>query len=170
MPLEHVLSNTEEHVARTHRSINAFVLAIVAALSIGLVAACENTASGLREDAAKAEAQTRDERAQAQAAAKEVAKDAAEAARAVGTMAAQAGEELAERAGAAKENVDIKTALMADPSVDATRIDVDVDSKTRTVTLKGYVPTSGERQRAESIAKEKAQGYKIVNSITVQPR
>ena len=66
--------------------------------------------------------------------------------------------------------MDVKTALMADPSVDATRIDVDVDYRTRTVTLNGYVPTDGERDRAEAIAKAKADGYKIVNNMTVQPR
>ena len=157
-------------MARTHYSIHAFILTVVAALSIGLVAACENTARGLKQDAAEAEAETRDERAKAQATAKELADDAAQTARAVGSMAAEAGEELAERAGALKENVDVKSALMADPAVDATRLDVDVDPRTRTVTLNGYVPTDIERQRAESIAKTKAQGYKVVNNLTVQPR
>ena len=157
-------------MAPTHCSINAFLLALVAALSIGLVTACENTARGLKQDAAKAEEGTRDERAQAKEAAKDVANDAAKAARSVGTMAADAGEEVAERAGAIKEKIDVKTALMADPSVDATRISVNVDYKTRTVTLNGYVPTAGERERAEAVAKAKAQGYNVVNNIGVRPR
>jgi osmotically-inducible protein OsmY len=157
-------------VARTHGSINAFFLAIIAAASIAVVAACRNTAEGLKQDTAKAEAETRDERAQAKEAAKDVADDAAQAARTVGRMAANAGEEVAERASALKENVNIKSALMADPAVDATRIDVDVDYRTRTVTLNGYVPTQGERDRAEAVAKEKAPGYKVVNNIGVQPR
>ena len=45
---------------------------------------------------------------------------------------------------------------MADPSVDATRIDVDTDYRTRTVTLNGYVPTAAERDVAEAIAKAPA--------------
>jgi len=157
-------------VARTHCSINAFLLALMAAVSIGLVAACENTARGLKQDAANAEVESRDERAQVKATAKEVAHDAAQAARTVGSMAADAGEEVAERAGAMKENADVKAALMADPSVDATRIDVDVDYRTRTITLNGYVPTTAERERAESVARGKADGYKIANNIAVQPR
>jgi osmotically-inducible protein OsmY len=157
-------------VARTHFSINAFILAIIATLSIGLVTACENTARGLKQDAAEAEADTRDERAQASAAAKEVANDAAHAARAVGTMAKDAGEELAEKASAVGETVDIKAALMADPAVDASRIDVDVSTWTKTVTLNGYVTTIAERDKAEAIAKAKTGGYKVVNNIAVQPR
>jgi osmotically-inducible protein OsmY len=160
----------EDEVARTHCSINAFILAIIATLSIGLVTACENTARGLQQDTADAEAETRDERAAARATAEEVANDAAHAARAVGAIAADAGEELAEKAGAAIENVDVKAALMADPSVDASRIDVDVDAWNHTVTLKGYVPTDGERAKAEAIARAKAEGYKVVNEITVRPR
>jgi osmotically-inducible protein OsmY len=157
-------------VARTHCSISAFLLSIIAALSIGLVAACQNTAQGLKKDTADAAAETRDERAKARDAAKDIANDAAQAARTVGNMAADAGEEVAERASAIKEQVDVKSALMADPAVDATRIDVDVDYRTRTLSLNGYVPTRGERDRAEAIAKEKAQGYKVVNNISVQPR
>jgi osmotically-inducible protein OsmY len=160
----------EDDVARTHCSINAFILAIIACLSIGLVTACENTARGLKQDAAEAEVETRDERAQARAAAREVANDAAQAARAVGTMAADAGEELAEHAGAVSQNVDVKAALMADPAVDASRIDVDVSTWTKTITLNGYVASTGERDKAESITRAKASGYKVVNNLAVQNR
>jgi osmotically-inducible protein OsmY len=157
-------------VARTHSSINAFLLAIIATFSIGLVAACDNTARGLKQDAAEAEVETRDERAQASAAAKEVANDAAHAARAVGEMAKDAGEELAEKAGAITETADIKSALMANPSVDASRIDVDVSSWRKTVTLNGFVSTTAERDKAAAIAQAKASGYKVVNNIAVSPR
>jgi osmotically-inducible protein OsmY len=157
-------------VARTHCSINAFILTLIVFGAIGLSTACENTARGLKQDTAEAEAETRDERAQAAAAAKEVAADAAKVGRAVGAMAADAGEELAEKAGAVAENIDVKAALMADASVDASRIDVDVNSWKKTVTLNGYVPTAGERQKAEAIAKAKASGYTVVNNIAVEPR
>jgi osmotically-inducible protein OsmY len=59
---------------------------------------------------------------------------------------------------------------MADGSVDATRIDVDTDYRTKTVTLNGYVPTENERMKAESIARAKASGYSVVNNLQVRPR
>jgi osmotically-inducible protein OsmY len=157
-------------VARTHCSINAFLLGIIAALSIGLVSACENTARGLKQDTAELEAETRDERAQARDAARGLAKDAAAAAQTVGAIAADAAEEVAERASAVKENVDVKAALMADASVDASRIDVDVNASSRTVTLNGYVATASERAKAEAITRAKAQGYKVVNNIALGDR
>jgi osmotically-inducible protein OsmY len=160
----------EDEVARTHYSINAFILALIAIAAIVITTACEDTARGVKQDAAELEAETRDERAQAAAAARELANDAAQAGRAVGAMAADAGEELAEKASAVGENIDVKTALMADASVDASRIDVDVNAWTKTVTLKGYVPTDTERTRAEEIAKKNATGYTVVNEIAVQPR
>jgi osmotically-inducible protein OsmY len=157
-------------VARTHASINSFILACVAAAIGTAGSACDDTARGLKQDAQKMEEQTRDERAQAAAAARELGNDAAKAANRAGAVAAQAGEELAERASAAVQTVDVKTALMADPSVDATRIDVDTNYADRTVTLKGYVPTNTERDMAEVIAKAKAEGYTVINQITVKPR
>ena len=157
-------------MARTHYSIHAFILACVAALAIAGIAACDKTAQGLKQDAQKAEADTRDERAQAKETAKDIGTDAAKAAGQVADSAAEAGEEIAERASAIKETVDVKTALMADPSVDATRIDVDADYRTRTLTLNGYVPTNPERDAAENITKAKAAGWKVINNIKVQPR
>jgi hypothetical protein len=160
----------EDDVARTHCSINAFILGIIAALSIGLVTACENTARGLKQDTAELEAATRDERAQARESAQALATDAAATARTVGAIAADAGEEVAERAAALTDNVSVKAALMADASVDASRIDVDVSARSRTITLNGYVPTAGERERAEALTRAKADGYKVVNNLAVQPR
>ena len=157
-------------MARTHCSINAFILATIAIFAITLTAACENTARGLKQDAAAVEADTRDERAQAASATREVARDAVQAGRAVGTMAADAGEQLAERASAAGQTIDVKAALMADPGVDASRINVDTNSWTKTVTLNGYVSTAGERTKAEAIAKGKADDYVVVNNIAVKPR
>ncbi len=157
-------------MTRTHNSINTFLLTVIAAISIGFVTACENTARGLQQDAAEAEVTTRDERARAQTAARGLASDAAQAARTVGALAADAGEEVAARATALKDHVDVKAALMADSSVDASGIDVDVSSWTRTVTLKGTVRTPGEREKAEAIARGKSDGYKVVNNIAVQPR
>jgi osmotically-inducible protein OsmY len=139
-------------VARGHCSINAFILSVVAAFAITGTAACQNTARGLKQDARQAEEQTRD-----------VSDDVARAAN-------NASEEAAERAGAAWETLDVKGALMADPSVDAARIDIDTNYRTKTVTLNGYVPTETERNMAEVIAKARAEGYAVVNNLQVRPR
>lgn len=157
-------------MARTHGSISAFILICIASLIIGVAAACENTARGAKQDAQQAEAETRDERAEAAAKARDLGNDVAHAANRAATAAAQAGEELAERAGAMGETIDVKASLMADPSVDATRIDVDTNYRSRTVTLSGYVPTHTEKDMAEVIAKAQAEGYTVVNNLTVRPR
>ncbi|MGH9383480.1 MAG: BON domain-containing protein [Vicinamibacterales bacterium] len=115
-------------------------------LTFGLAAgACENTAAGLREDARQA--------AESDAAAK--AKDAANK-----TGAA---------VGAALETVDIKAALMADKSIDASSINVDTYAETKTVVLRGSVPTQAQREQAERIAVDKAKGYRVENKLAVVP-
>lgn len=157
-------------MARAHCSINAFILTVVALIAIAGAAACQNTARGVQQDAQQAEEQTRDERDRAGDAAREAGKDAAEAARRVGAAAAEGAEELAERASAAAETIDVKAALMADSSVDATRIDVDTDYRTKTVTLNGYVSTEAEKAAAETIAKKEAPGWTVVNNLEVRPR
>ena len=155
-------------MARNH--ITACLRVLTAAAVLGVGAACDNTARGARQDAQQAEAATRDERAEAADKAREVGSDVAHVARRAADAAAEAGEELAERASAATEEIDVKSSLMADPSVDATRIDVETDYRTRTVTLKGFVPSETERNMAEVIAKARAEGYTVVNSLTVRPR
>ena len=157
-------------MARAHCSIYAFILSCVAAFAIAGTAACENTARGVKQDAQQAEEQTRDERAAAADAVRELGDDAAKAANRTGVAAAEAGEELAERASAVWETVDVKGALMADPSVDATHINVDTDYHTNTVTLNGFVPTETERNMAEVIAKGRADGYTVVNNLQVKPK
>jgi osmotically-inducible protein OsmY len=115
-------------------------------LVIGLAAAaCENTAAGIREDARKA--------AQSEAAAK--AKDAANK-----TGAA---------VGAVLETADIKAALLADKSIDSSSINVDTYADTKTVVLRGSVPTAAQREQAERIAAAKATGYRVENKLAVVP-
>jgi osmotically-inducible protein OsmY len=154
-------------VARGHCSINAFILTCIAAFAIAGTTACENTARGLKQDAAQAEEETRDERAAAQEKGRELADDAAKAAREIGAAAAELGDDVADAASGKKQEIDVKAALMADASVDAGRIDVDTNYFTRTVTLKGHVRTHTERDMAETIAKAHADGYKVVNNLQV---
>lgn len=172
------------------------MLVVVAAAACAGLAGCENTAQGVKEDAkenkaaaeqqaAETKAATADERAaikddahDAGAAIKEGASDVGgalkDAGHEVGKAANKAGDAIA---GGAKDagnavaggsqTLDIKTALMADKAVDASHIDVDTDGATKTVTLKGRVPSAAQKAAAERIARAHANGYKVRNTLTV---
>ena len=79
-------------------------------------------------------------------------------------------ERATEKVVAGTETVDVKSALIADGRVDASNINVDTQASTKTVLLKGSVPTPDQRNTAEQIAREQAKGYKIVNQLTVAPK
>ncbi len=114
-------------------------------LAIGAAAACDNTAAGIKQDAKVA--------AESEAAAK--AKD----------TAAKTGAAV----GAAFETAEIKTALMADKSIDASAVNVDTYADTKTVVLRGSVPTAAQRDQVERIAVAKAPGYRVENKLAVVP-
>ena len=78
-------------------------------------------------------------------------------------------EKVVEKTAAATQTVDVKSALIADGRVDASNINVDTSSSTKTVVLKGSVPTAQQKTLAEQIAKDKAEGYTIQNQLTVAP-
>jgi predicted small secreted protein len=124
------------------------LLAIVATLSFAIAgAACDNTRRGADQDmhdAREATPGTDDAR-----------RTAGEAGRAT---------------GAAFQTFDVRTSLMTDDSVDAGDINVDTNHDTRTVVLKGTVPTAAQREAAERIATREAEGYRIDNQLTVRPR
>lgn len=160
-------------------------LAVVAAAALAGLAGCDNTAQGVKEDAkenqakveqqaAEAKADTADERAavkeaghDAGAAMKEAGHDVAVAADKAGDAVAGAAKDAGAAAHAGKQTLDVKSALMADASVDASHIDVDTDDATKTVTLKGTVPSAAQKATAERIARDKAAGYKVRNTLTV---
>jgi osmotically-inducible protein OsmY len=161
--------------------------ALLAALLFG---ACQNTARGLEQDtennAAKAKPALQDAAAVAERAAQEAKQMAANAAEATKQAASEAAEKAksasaeaeqksksaanstASALDAAAETLRIKTALIADKSVDASDINVDTNGSTMTVTLKGHVPTAAQKTAAERIAKDKAPDYKIVNMLVVK--
>lgn len=70
-------------------------------------------------------------------------------------------------ADAAVETLDVKTALVADSRIDAGDINVDTNHESKTVTLKGRVPTEAQRTFAEEIAVKKATGYRVENQLTI---
>lgn len=70
-------------------------------------------------------------------------------------------------ADAAVETLDVKTALVADSRIDAGDINVDTNHESKTVTLKGRVPTAAQRTFAEEVAVKKAVGYRVDNQLTI---
>lgn len=84
--------------------------------------------------------------------------------------AKQDTEKAAETMAAGAETVDVKAALIADGRVDAGNINVDTVASTKTVVLKGSVPTAEQKSAAERIAREQAKGYTIVNQLTIAPK
>jgi osmotically-inducible protein OsmY len=65
------------------------------------------------------------------------------------------------------ETVDVKTAIIADKSIDSGAIDVDTYQDKKVVVLRGSVPTEAQKQKAEQIAKENAKGYTVDNRLVV---
>jgi osmotically-inducible protein OsmY len=140
-------------------------------------AACDNTARGAREDAAEAQRDAQEATAEAKAKAREAedkAREEAAEAKAEGREAAddvrRTGGKAAGAVDAAAETIDVKTALMTDASVDASDINVDTFHETKTVVLKGSVPSAAQKTEAGNIAAREAEGYKIDNRLVVKPR
>ena len=136
-------------------------LAIVLVSGVSL-AACSNTAAGVeqdaRENADKAAAAADKAEDKARPAAEEVAAETKEAAREAGSAIK-----------GAVETIDVKSALMADRTVDASHIDVDTFHETKTVVLKGSVKTATQRDEAARIAAAEAPSYRIDNQLRVVP-
>ena len=161
------------------------MLAVLAAAACAGLVGCDNTAQGVKEDAkeneakvreeaAEARAETADERAEIKQEGREAGSAITEAGREVGNAAERAGDAVAGAAKdaggameAGKQTLDVKTALMADSAIDASKIDVDTDQGTKTVTLKGSVPNAAQKASAERIARAKAEGYKVRNMLVV---
>ena len=70
----------------------------------------------------------------------------------------------------AAETVDVKTALLADKTIDAGAIDVDTYQDKKLVVLRGSVPTEEQKRKAGQIAQSNATSYKIDNQLAVVPR
>ena len=148
------------------RRIHNGLLALTATFALALAGvACDNTASGVRQDSAEATEEAREEAAEA--------RDEAAKARAEGREATDDARRTAGEAGsaidAAGETMDVKAALMADDAVDADEINVDTFHETKTVVLKGTVPTAAMKTAAGRIAEREAEGYKVDNQLVVRP-
>jgi osmotically-inducible protein OsmY len=136
-------------------------LAIALMSGLSLVA-CSNTAAGVQQDAEENADRASVGAAEATATAKEAIKDVSSATR---DAAGNASDAIA----AALETVDVKSALMADRTVDASHINVDTFHETKTVLLKGSVKTPADRDEAARIAAAEATSYRIDNQLTINP-
>jgi len=165
-----------------------------ALLSASLFAACQNTARGVeqdterntaaaKEEAREANAEVKQEAREANAEMKQEAREAnaelKQEAREAGNAAERAGDRVAQETkdatrsvgatlDAAAQTLQIKTALIDADNLDANNIDVDTNGSTKTITLKGHVSNASQKAAAERIAKEKAPGYRVVNSLVIR--
>ena len=134
-------------------------IALLSGLSL---AACSNTAAGVKKDA--------DINADKAATAADKAEDKAEpAAREAASDTREAARDASGAVKAAVETIDVKSALMADRTVDASHINVDTFHETKTVVLKGSVKSATQRDEAARIAAAEAPGYRIDNQLSVVP-
>jgi osmotically-inducible protein OsmY len=65
------------------------------------------------------------------------------------------------------ETLDVKTAIIADKTIDAGAIDVDTFQDTKVVVLRGSVPTEAQKTKAGEIARDHAEGYRVDNRLAV---
>jgi osmotically-inducible protein OsmY len=68
------------------------------------------------------------------------------------------------------QTADVKTAIIADKTIDSGAIDVDTYADKKLVVIRGSVPTEAQKAKATEIAQKHAEGYKIDNQLAVVPR
>ena len=150
---------------------NGLMTFVFAGLALVATAACDNTAAGAKKDAEIAAEDAKKASEKAAEATADAARDASDATKRAGEAAAEgaadATADAAASTSAAATTTAVKSALMADKSVDATHIDVDSDGARKVVTLRGRVRSEAQRSSAERIAQAKADGYTVVNHLTV---
>jgi osmotically-inducible protein OsmY len=167
------------NIRKTSLGLPAVLLATM------MFSGCQNTAKGLQQDtdnnAEKAKAASQDAANETARATQDMKQDMKEAAQATADATKTAAEKTAEATkkvaastvaavDGAAQTMMIKTALMADKSVEAGNINVDTDGTTKVVTLKGSVPTVAQKATAGRIAREKAPAtFRIVNNLVVKP-
>lgn len=148
-------------------------------LLLSLLVGCDDTAQGVKRDVKEVGAATKEVAREVKEETKEVAKEAGEVAAEAGAIAANAAVNATEKAvegvanaaqevNATKQAVDVKTALMADTTIDSTGITVSADDNSRTIFLRGHVPNQDQKTAAERVARLKAQGFNVKNELTIK--
>ena len=153
------------------RRPTGLVTLVFAGFALVATAACDNTAAGAKKDAEIAAEESKRAREKAAEATADAAREASDATKrageAVAESAADATRDAAVATEAAATTTSVKSALMANKSVDASKIDVDTDSSAKVVTLRGSVKSDAQRASAERIARDKAEGYTVVNELKI---
>lgn len=144
-------------------------------MAVVLVTGCQNTREGVERDAENAAAKSAQAAERTAEAGREVGREVGQAADATRDAAGRVAETTRDAAGtaanvgdAAQQTAQIKSALMADASIDASSIDVDTEASTKTVTLKGTVRSAAEKATAARVATDKAPGYRVVDNLEVR--
>ena len=143
-------------------------LAITLMSGLSLVA-CSNTAAGVEKDAEKNAAKASAAAAETKAEAREATADVKDATKDARAEVKDVAKDASGAIKAAVETMDVKSALMADRTVDASHINVDTFHETKTVVLKGSVKTAAQRAEAARIAAAEAPSYRIDNQLTIVP-
>ena len=103
----------------------------------------------------------------AEPAAKDAKREAKPVAKDVGEKIKEGARETGRAVDATKQHLDVKAALLADKTVDASHIDIDTDKDAKILYLRGTVPTAAQKKAAERIARDKADGFTVRNELTV---
>jgi hyperosmotically inducible periplasmic protein len=103
-------------------------------------------------------------------AAQDAKREAKPVAKEVGEKVKEGARETGKAVDATKQHLDVKAALLADKTVDASHIDVDTDKDAKILYLRGTVPTAAQKATAERIAKDKADGFIVRNELTVMAK
>jgi hypothetical protein len=122
--------------------------------------AAEGMTKSAKEAATKFGAQAKDAALKGASAAAGVGSDAAVA-------AGKATEVAAVRAAGALRTGAIRAALLREPSLDVSHVNIDTDEPAKRVVLSGRVKTTAARATVERLAREKAPGYTVENRLVV---
>jgi osmotically-inducible protein OsmY len=68
------------------------------------------------------------------------------------------------------ETMDVKSAIIADTTIDSGAINVDTFADKKLIVIRGSVPTEAQKAKATEIAHKNAEGYKIDNQLAVVPK
>ena len=153
------------------------LLAAVTALAMGLAACNKNDEQTAGQKLDSAIAKTEDAARDAQASAANAANEAKDAAARAGDQlkdsaakmsadASAAASRVAESAGDAAITASISAGLLKDPDLSA--IKIDVTTKDGVVSLRGPAPSSGAKERAETIAKSVTGVKEVRNNLDVK--
>ncbi|RYG74138.1 BON domain-containing protein [bacterium] len=86
---------------------------------------------------------------------------------AVSKAATKAGAALTDAGEATAITTKVKSALLATPQLDSSRINVDTLVAKKSVALRGLVKTAAEKTLALRVAKTKAPNYKIIDQLKI---